>query len=260
MTPLELWLADMEFAGRARTTIATRDRMLRLLTKEAGDPLTLTRAEIMGWLSRRPNPSTRSTMLGHLRAFYQWAVREDLRPDDPTERIGPIKVGDRAPRPAAVDEIAAAIEKAASRERSFLLLMAYCGLRSCEVAGVRPEHFHRAGDGSWTLEIPRSKGGHQQTAPVPAWVAEAVLAGPSWAVSAQTVQKAAKAALVAAGSEATPHQLRHYFATSLLHTTDNLRVVQDAMRHKSPTTTARYTKVEPSQLTAAVEALPRIVA
>jgi integrase/recombinase XerD len=77
-------------------------------------------------------------------------------------------------------------------------------------------------------------------------------------VSAQTVQKAVRVTVRQAGSPATPHQLRHYFGTSLLHSTDNLRVVQEAMRHKSPATTARYTRVESSQLSAAVESLPRI--
>jgi site-specific recombinase XerD len=258
VTPIEQWAAEMEFAGKAPTTIRCRTRMLRLLAKEAGDPLTLGKADLVAWLSKRQNASTRSTLLAYLRSFYQWATREGLVDADPTERIGTIKVGDRDPRPAPVADIAAALAEATPRTRSFILLMAYCGLRSCEVAGVRPEHFHEAADGTWTLEIPRGKGGHQQTARVPGWVAQDVLAGPSWELTAQTVQKSVRDAFREAKSPATPHQLRHYFGTSLLHTTDNLRVVQEAMRHKSPATTARYTRVESSQLAAAVEALPRI--
>jgi integrase len=36
------------------------------------------------------------------------------------------------------------------------------------------------------------------------------------------------------GSTATPHQLRHWYATAPLSTTGNLRVVQEMMRHASP--------------------------
>jgi integrase len=258
VTPIEQWAAEMEFAGKAPATIACRSRALRLLTKQVGDPLALTKSELVGWLAQRPHPSTRSTLLAYLRSFYQWAVREGLVVADPTERIAPIKVPSADPRPAPVEDIGAALGKANPRTRSMILLMAYCGLRSCEVAGVRPEHFHRATDGRWTLEIPRSKGGHRQTVKVPAWVAEAVTAGPTWAVTAQTVQKSVRDAFKEADSPITPHQLRHYFGTSMLHTTDNFRVVQEAMRHASPATTARYTKVESSELSDAVEALPVI--
>lgn len=258
MTPIELWAADMEFAGRAPATVECRARALRNLTKEAGDPLTLTKADIVGWLTRRRNPSTRSTLLAYVRAFYQWAAREGLVDTDPTERIAPIKVPAKDPRPADVGDIGAALAKADDRTRSMILLMAYTGLRCCEVAGVRPDHFHQGSDGRWTLEIPRSKGGHQQTVKVPAHVAEAVLAGPSWDVGAQSVQKTVRAAFKAAGSPVTPHQLRHYFGTTMLQMTDNLRIVQEAMRHASPATTARYTKVESSALSDAAESLPRI--
>lgn len=258
MTPIDLWAAEMEFSGKAPATIACRSRALRLLAKEVGDPLTLGKAELVGWLAQRQHPSTRSTLLAYLRSFYQWAQREGLIDDDLTERITPIKVPNADPRPADAEDIQAALRVADSRTRSMILLMAFCGLRSCEVAGVRPEHFHRdAADGRWTLEIPRSKGGHRQTVKVPADVARIVLDGPTWDVSAQTVQKSVREALREADSSATPHQLRHYFATTLLHTTDNLRVVQEAMRHVSPATTARYTRVQSSELSDAVEALPR---
>lgn len=50
-----------------------------------------------------------------------------------------------------------------------------------------------------------------------------------------------------------PHSLRHTFATSLLARTGNLRLVQKALDHESPTTTAIYTHVVDAELQAAIE-------
>jgi site-specific recombinase XerD len=50
-----------------------------------------------------------------------------------------------------------------------------------------------------------------------------------------------------------PHLLRHTFATSLLKKTGNLRLVQLALDHESPKTTAMYAHVADEELRAAIE-------
>jgi site-specific recombinase XerD len=50
-----------------------------------------------------------------------------------------------------------------------------------------------------------------------------------------------------------PHLLRHTFATSLLKKTGNLRLVQLALDHESPKTTAIYAHVANEELRAAIE-------
>lgn len=50
-----------------------------------------------------------------------------------------------------------------------------------------------------------------------------------------------------------PHLLRHTFATSLLKQTGNLRLVQLALDHESPRTTAVYAHVADEDLQAAIE-------
>lgn len=50
-----------------------------------------------------------------------------------------------------------------------------------------------------------------------------------------------------------PHLLRHTFATSLLRKTGNLRLVQLALDHESPKTTAIYAQVADTELEAAIE-------
>ncbi len=50
-----------------------------------------------------------------------------------------------------------------------------------------------------------------------------------------------------------PHTLRHTFATSLLAKNGNLRLVQKALDHENPQTTAIYTHVVDDELQAAIE-------
>lgn len=258
MTLTEQWASHMKFTGAAPTTVTTRSRALRRLEREFGDLAHLTRDDLTAFLSAYDHASSRSTNLSYVRCFYAWAVEEGHVTDDPTRRLPTVRVPSGTPRPAPVAEVRAMLAAAPPRTRLFALLMAYGGLRCCEVAGVRLAHLNRAADGGWWLDIPRSKGGHQQTVPVAEWVADELMAAPEWFVSVQTVQRDVREAFRTVGSKSTPHQLRHYYGTSALNATGDLRKVQQMMRHASPATTARYTLVASSELSAVAELLPRI--
>lgn len=254
MNPIQGWADFMRFKGASPRTVTSRTAMLRRVEREHGDPLTLTKADLIAFLAPYSHASTRSTMLSYLRSFYSWALSEDLVAEDPTARIPSVKVPAGVPRPAPAEVIDRMLATASPRTRSMAALMVYAGMRCFEVAAFRPEHLQRHPDGRWWVDIPTGKGGHHQAVPIPAHEAEMILAGPSWAVTVQTVQKDVRDALRAVGSDCTPHQLRHAYGTTMLRSTGNLAKVQRLMRHASPVTTTRYAKVEDEELSAAVEA------
>lgn len=53
----------------------------------------------------------------------------------------------------------------------------------------------------------------------------------------------------------TPHTMRHYFATQLVRTGANLRIVQELMRHASLQTTQVYTLVTDDEMRHAIDRL-----
>lgn len=260
MELVETWANWQRMAGLSDSTIRTRSRTLKRLRRDHGPFDTISRDDIVTWLGQYDDPGTRSSFLSYIRCFYRWAVDEEHLPTDPTRRVPRVKTARRQPRPVDTETLHAALLAAPPREQLWIELMAWAGLRVSEVAGVQPNHAQRNADGRWWLVIPRAKGGHRQAVALPTWLGEKVRGSAPVAVGATTVTMRVGAVLRAVGSTDKPHALRHYYGTALLATTGNLRIAQQGLRHADLSTTQVYTLVTNSELSDAVENLPRATA
>lgn len=210
--------------------------------------------------------------LSACKAFIAFARSEAGDPDPAAPRLRGPRLKKGLPRPVTPDEAAnladlvdglAATDWIGARDRAVLLLMYGSGLRIAEALSLTA----RALPVGAVLQV-TGKGGKQRVVPVlpitQAAVAEYVEACP-WplggteplfrgakggALSPGMVQRAMAQARRALGlpDTATPHALRHSFATHLLSAGADLRSLQELLGHASLGSTQIYTRVDAAAL------------
>lgn len=209
--------------------------------------------------------------LSALKGFVSFARTQVGRDGAPPRLRGPrLKKG--LPRPITPDDIGNIADLIAgdaneawigSRDRAVLYLMYGAGLRIAEALSLKGSDFP-PGE---TLQV-TGKGGKQRIVPLLPIVRAAITDyatkcpypldsdGPLFrgakggALSQGMVQKAMARARVVLGlpSTATPHALRHSFATHLLGAGADLRSLQELLGHASLGSTQIYTKVDAATL------------
>jgi integrase len=131
------------------------------------------------------------------------------------------------------------------QHRTAVLLVAVMGLRSFEAGQVTAQSVKPS---PWGLvaEI-TGKGGKRALVPVPGIVSDsAAVAG--WPMDGrrgsgrERVRYLIRLSAEAAGVTVSPHQFRHWHATTALNAGVPLHVVQDSLRHTDPATTQRYNR------------------
>ena len=166
----------------------------------------------------------------------------------------------------------------AVRDKAVLLLLYGCGLRISEALSLTPRD--APGNGRDVLHI-KGKGGKERMVPVLAIVSEAIAAymaacpfpltpdGPLFVgarggpLSPRLIQltMARLREELQLPETATPHALRHSFATHLLSSGADLRQIQELLGHASLSTTQIYTQVDRERLLAIYDkAHPRAAA
>lgn len=248
--------------GYRPATVDVRVGAIRLLLAhvDVDDPADVTREDVVEWLMAKPRADwTRIKYAQHVSAFYSWAGLPD-----PAQGVRRPRTPVGVPKPISEDDLSRLLAAARGRVRVWVLLGAFCGLRSFETAKVRADDLERAGDGSWLLRI-EGKGGQVAVVPVPAVVVDQVLplaqeaggTGLLWpGVSRAAVQSAIRRAGVRAGVRVSSHQLRHRYGTAVYALEHDLLTTQRLMRHRSPTTTAGYAAIAGDRLGAVVAQLP----
>ncbi|HEY2772504.1 MAG TPA: tyrosine recombinase XerC [Candidatus Binatia bacterium] len=231
-------------------------------------------ADVRAYVAERLRDSARSSTarkLAALRAFFRWLAREGAA-SDPSEAVSVPKVPRLLPVHLSVDDMAALLAApdtntaAGLRDRALIELLYSSGLRAAECAHLDWKHIHES------LGVARvlGKGSKERVVPVGAdalaalsryrsgWSLPRIDAAAVFVNARGTrlttrsigrivARHLAGAAVVA---HATPHSLRHSFATHLLDEGADLRAIQEMLGHASIATTQRYTHLELGRLTA----------
>lgn len=248
----------------------------------------VTAAEVRAWLADRRggrdgarllSARSLSQALSAVRSFHGYLDRRLGVPCPGLALVRGPKVRPGAPRPVSEDQARGLIQEAGAdpdrddweglRDQAVLTLLWGCGLRISEALSLTQADAPLP-DG---LRI-TGKGGKTRIVPVLAAVREAVEAyraalpfvvdrsGPLFlarrggALSPRHVQAAMQTLRGRLGlsDRATPHALRHSFATHLLGAGADLRAIQELLGHASLSTTQRYTEVDAAGLMAAYSA------
>ncbi len=256
---LTRYRVELQASGYAERTVHAKVRAVELAAAHAGGIVAteLTREDILAWLGETQRADwTRIKYLSHLSAFFAWAGLPD-----PTKGLRRPRQPTGVPKPVSENDLVALLQEATGRERCWVLLGAYCGLRSFETAKVAAGDLELAPDGTWMLRVV-GKGNQLALLPVPPVVVEALQAckvrrGPLWpTATAKGVQEAIRRVATRAGVDCSSHQLRHRYGTAVYSAQHDLLLTQQLMRHRSPATTAGYALVADSRRGAVVASLP----
>lgn len=262
---LDAWVHEMEVAALSRRTIAERIRVVRAMSRDQGiSPVALTSGELSAWLRAVPVASSRATYFQVLTPWSRYLVRSGVRDDDPMLRVPRPKTSRGLPRPASHDQMRRLLCLDLHPDtRAKVLLGAYAGLRVHEIAKVSGRDFQVSpgqikvvGKGARVdfLPVHPLLRVEAERRPRGLWFPSPV--APDRPVRPSSVSTVISTAFARAGASATAHQLRHWFATTLLESGVDVRVVQELIRHSSLATTAIYTRVNATTRRQAIDALP----
>lgn len=241
--------------GRAPATVALRRRILRQAERALGDLARADPDDLAAFVAAGHCPETRRQYASTLRGLSAWGRRHGVVPDW-RDALPSVRVPRHLPHPVPPVVVARLLDLPDPYDVAAVLLMAYAGLRVGEVPGVERCDVERTAAGGHRVRVV-GKGGVERLAPIPAWAADAVLPWLPVPRASHTIGVRVGRAIKAAGGQGGAHGLRHFYATQLLAACHDLRIVQEALGHASPTTTAIYAAIDSDAATAAVEALPR---
>jgi integrase/recombinase XerC len=217
--------------------------------------------------------------LSALRQLFRWLEAQGLTANRAVLQIASPKVPHSVPKPLTVDKAAGVVDPGPAadldwvlaRDAAVLLLLYGSGLRIAEALGLRAKD---APIGAREVLRIKGKGGKERLVPVlpvvrsavarymelcpyPLDPAEALFRGAKGGpLSPRLIQLAMERLRSALGlpATATPHALRHSFATHLLSAGADLRQIQELLGHASLSTTQAYTEVDRKRLLAVYDA------
>ena len=280
------WLAGERRASAHTLAAYGRDLafFLDFLTEHLGELPSLATinalhpADFRAYLARRAQDQIERSSLARglsvLRGFVRFLQRRRLASTTALVALRSPKLPQSIPKPLTIDDATGSVAAAGvlatsgwqgKRDTAILVLLYGCGLRLSEALGLT-----RAEVPLGEILAITGKGGKQRLLPVLPAVRDAVtdyLTACPYALTREDplfvgarggplnprlVQRQMELlrGFLGLPQTATPHALRHSFATHLLGAGGDLRAIQELLGHASLSTTQRYTQVETERLLA----------
>ncbi|MEZ5757589.1 MAG: tyrosine recombinase XerC [Emcibacteraceae bacterium] len=220
-------------------------------------------------------PASMARSFSAVRAFYKFLRRNKILKNDAIDAVSSPKLKKRLPRPISetaakrvindVGDFAspATNDWVALRDIAILTLLYGCGLRVAEALSLNMGDLDRK-----DIMTVRGKRNKERLVPLLPIVTQSVdqylaacpkdikpgeplfIGVQGKRLNARNVQLAMQKVRIALGlpSTATPHALRHSFATHLLSAGGDLRTIQELLGHADLSTTQHYTDVDTAYL------------
>lgn len=280
------WLVHEKKASPHTLSAYERDMrdFLAFLAGHIGGPVELSEleklraADFRAYLAHRRqeglSASSLQRVLSSIRSFYKRQERDGYLHNPYLKVLRTPKAGGRLPRPLAAADARRLLERAGEtkepywirhRDTAVLILLYGCGLRIAEALSL---NFRDQPKGETMTLI--GKGNKERMIPVLPAVREAIdlyiksypfefdKDGPLFLgkngkrLTARVIQLKMQGLRRALGlpESATPHALRHSFASHLLAGGGDLRSIQELLGHASLSSTQRYTELDTERLLA----------
>jgi tyrosine recombinase XerC len=216
------------------------------------------------------NKTTAGRRLASVRSFFKYLYREGYVAKNPAKLVSGPKTQKLLPRFLSVDDVFSLVENPRgigfipARDRAILELLYSSGLRVSEVAGLNADDVNtREG-----LVKVKGKGRKERILPIGAKAVDAIK---SYLVEKILLKRKDRAMflnrrgdrlsdrgvrrivvkyakLIGIQGRIGPHTLRHTFASHLLQSGADLRVIQELLGHSSLSTTQKYTHLDITHL------------
>jgi integrase/recombinase XerC len=220
------------------------------------------------------NAKTINRKLSSLRKFYNFLLTKKIINKNPTTKIRSPKNQKTLPKVLDVDQIAILLNKEVTspiniRDHAIFELIYSSGLRVSEAVNINLNDINLSDQ---TVRV-TGKGNKMRVLPVGAHAKAAIekwhkereaiandneialfVSRLGQRLTVRSIQKRLKRWGVSIGQNISPHMLRHSFATHMLESSKDLRLVQDLLGHESISTTQIYTHLDFQYLAQAYDA------
>jgi site-specific recombinase XerD len=147
---IDLFVADMVAQGRLNSPASQRSyrSVLRRHGEDVGnrDPRTIGRSDVKRTLARWKQPNTQRGCRSVLVSFYDWAMEEGYRKDNPARQTQrPRRQPTSVYRLTRAEAAAMLAATASVREQRVIFVGLCAGLRNAELRGLQGRHFARPG-------------------------------------------------------------------------------------------------------------------